>query len=127
MTTDVARSHHSLSATPAGSSAEKQTLGVSASLGARSRPISAVARSAAFHPGQLYGLAAGSLVSGPRIGFLRRCGIRPEGLRRPGAGSDRGTIEIEILATGAPMRITARWTQRADCGRLRVLAEGRRD
>ncbi len=101
------------------SSAEKQQL-VSASL-EPGASVSAVAREAGIHPGQLYGWRR-QLGVRPRIGFVP-VRIAPE---ETAAGpADRGTIEIEF-ATGARMRITGVVDAAALTAAVAVLAEGRR-
>jgi transposase len=99
------------------SSAEKQQL-VSASL-EPGASVSAVAREAGIHPGQLYGWRRQSGVR-PRIGFAP-VRIAPEAT----PVADRGTIEIEF-ATGARMRITGAVDTAALTATVAVLAEGRR-
>src|SRR5882724_2783119 len=100
-----------------GSSAEKQQL-VSASL-EPGASVSAVARQAGIHPGQLYGWRRQFGVR-PRIGFAP-VRIAPE----TAPVVDRGTIEIEF-ATGARMRITGAVDTVALTAAVAVLAEGRR-
>jgi transposase len=98
------------------SSAEKQQL-VSASL-EPGASVSAVAREAGIHPGQLYGWRR-QLGVRAGIGFAS-VRIAPE--TGPVAG---GTIEIEF-ATGARMRITGAVDPSALTAAVAVLAEGRR-
>ena len=101
------------------SPAEKQQL-VSASL-QPGASVSAGAREAGVHPGQLYGWRRQFGVR-PRIGFMP-LRIAPEvasaGLAGPGA------IEIEF-ATGARMRITGAVDAAALTAAVAVLAGGRR-
>jgi len=88
------------------SSAEKQQL-VSASL-EPGASVSAVAREAGIHPGQLYGWRRQLGCPGADRLFwpvLNCAGSRASRI------VDRGTIEIEF-ATGVRMRITARSTLR---------------
>jgi Transposase and inactivated derivatives len=101
------------------STAEKQQL-VSASL-EPGASVSAVAREAGIHPGQLYGWRR-QLGVRPRIGFAP-VRIAPE--EAPGGVFDRGTIEIEF-ATGARMRITGAADAATLTAAIAVLAEGRR-
>ena len=101
------------------SSAEKQQL-VSASV-EPGASVSAVAREAGIHPGQLYGWRRQFGVR-PRIGFAP-VRIAPEAV--PAGIVDRGTIEIEF-ATGARMRITGAVDTAALTAAVAVLAEGRR-
>ncbi len=100
------------------SSAEKQQL-VSASL-EPGASVSAVAREAGIHPGQLYGWRRQFGVR-PRIGFAS-VRIAPEAT--PAGEADRGTIEIEFAA-GARMRITGAVDTAALTAAVAVLAEGR--
>src|SRR5438034_8116739 len=81
------------------SAAEKQQL-VAASL-EPGASVSAVAREAGIHPGQLYGWQR-RLRAQPQIGFAP-VRIGPEAA--PGGLPGPGTIEIEF-ATGTRMRIT---------------------
>ncbi|HEX4238558.1 MAG TPA: transposase [Xanthobacteraceae bacterium] len=101
------------------SSAEKQRL-VATSLEPGAR-VSAIAREAGIHPGQLYGWRR-QLRATSQIGFAA-VRIAPEealaGL--PGAG----TIEIEF-ATGARMRITGAVDAATLTAAVAVLVEGRR-
>jgi transposase len=97
---------------------EKQQL-VSASL-EPGASVSAVAREAGIHPGQLYGWRR-QLGVQPRIGFAP-VRIAPE---TPAGVVDRGTIEIEF-ATGARMRITGAVDTAALTAAVAVLVEGRR-
>jgi len=101
------------------SSAEKQQL-VSASL-EPGASVSAVAREAGIHPGQLYGWRR-QLGVRARIGFSP-VRIAPEAV--PAGIVDRGTIEIEF-ATGVRMRITGAVDTAALTAAVAVLAEGRR-
>jgi transposase len=101
------------------SSAEKQQL-VSASL-EPGASVSAVAREAGIHPGQLYGWRR-QLGVRARIGFAP-VRIAPEA--GPASIVDRGTIEIEF-ATGVRMRITGAVDAAALTAAVAVLAEGRR-
>ena len=101
------------------SSAEKQQL-VSASL-EPGASVSAVAREAGIHPGQLYGWRR-QLGVRPRMGFAP-VRIVPEAA--PAVLADSGTIEIEF-ATGARMRITGAVDAAALTAAVAVLAEGRR-
>jgi transposase len=101
------------------SSAEKQQL-VSASL-EPGASVSAVAREAGIHPGQLYGWRR-QLGVRPRIGFAP---VRIVAEVAPAGPADRGTIEIEF-ATGARMRITGAVDPSALTAAVAVLAEGRR-
>ena len=101
------------------SSAEKQQL-VSASL-EPGASVSAVAREAGIHPGQLYGWRR-QLGVRPRIGFAP---VRIALEATPAGVADRGTIEIEF-ATGARMRITGAVDTAALTAAVVVLAEGRR-
>ena len=101
------------------SSAEKQQL-VSASL-EPGASVSAVAREAGIHPGQLYGWRR-QLGVRARIGFSP-VRIAPEAV--PAGIVDRGTIEIEF-ATGVRMRITGAVDTAARTAAVAVLAEGRR-
>ena len=101
------------------SSAEKQQLG-SASL-EPGASVSAVAREAGIHPGQLYGWRR-QLGVRARIGFAP-VRIAPEAT--PAGVADRGTIEIEF-ATGVRMRITGAVDTVALTAVVAVLAEGRR-
>ena len=101
------------------SSAEKQQL-VSASL-EPGASVSAVAREAGIHPGQLYGWRRQMGVR-PRIGFAP---VRIASEAAPAGVVDRGTIEIEF-ATGARMRITGAVDAAAVTAAVAVLAEGRR-
>jgi transposase len=98
------------------SSMEKQQL-VSASL-EPGVSVSAVAREAGIHPGQLYGWRRQFGVR-PRIGFAP-VRIAPEAA----PVTDRGTIEIEF-ATGARMRITGAVDAAALTAAVAVLTEGR--
>jgi transposase len=100
------------------SAAEKQQL-VSASL-EPGASVSAVAREAGIHPGQLYGWRRQWGVR-PRIFVPVR--IAPEAASA-GVGGP-GTIEIEF-AMGARMRITGAVDAAALTAAVAVLAEGRR-
>lgn len=99
------------------SSAEKQRL-VAASL-EPGASVSAIAREAGIHPGQLYGWRRQLRVASP-IGFAA-VRIAPEETRADLSG--RGTIEIEF-ATGARMRITGAVDARTLTAALAVLAGG---
>ena len=83
--------------------------------------VSAVAREAGIHPGQLYGWRRQMGVR-PRIGFAP-VRIAPEAA--PAGVVDRGTIEIEF-ATGARMRITGAVDAAAVTAAVAALAQGRR-
>jgi len=97
------------------SPAEKQQL-VSATL-EPGGSVSAVAREAGIHPGQLYGWRR-QLRASPPIGFAP-VRIAPASL------ADPGTIEIEF-AMGARMRITGAVDAAVLTAAVAVLAEGRR-
>ena len=98
------------------SSAEKRQL-VAASL-EPGASVSAVARQAGIHPGQLYGWRRQQCIQQP-VGFAP-VRIAPDaGVGRP------GTIEIEF-ATGARMRITGAVDAAVLTAAVAVLAEGRR-
>jgi len=101
------------------SSAEKQRL-VAASL-EPGASVSAVAREAGIHPGQLYGWRRQLRVASPiRFAPVR---IAPDLTQTGLSGS--GTIEIEFAA-GARMRITGAVDAATVTAALAVLAEGRR-
>jgi len=101
------------------SAAEKQQV-VAATL-EPGASVSAVAREAGIHPGQLYGWRR-QLGVRARIGFSP-VRIAPEAV--PAGIVDRGTIEIEF-ATGVRMRITGAVDTAALTAAVAVLAEGRR-
>ena len=101
------------------SSAEKQQL-VAATL-EPGASVSAIAREAGIHPGQLYGWRR-QLRARPQIGFAPvqiASGPAPAGL----AGG--GAIEIEF-ASGARMRITGAVDPATLTAAVAALAEGRR-
>jgi transposase len=79
--------------------------------------VSAVAREAGIHPGQLYGWRRQLRASSP-VGFT------PVRIA-PASQADRGTIEIEF-ATGARMRVTGAVDVAALTAAVVVLAQGRR-
>ncbi len=101
------------------SSAEKEQL-VAASL-EPGASVSAVAREAGIHPGQLYGWRR-QLRAPSRIGFAA-VRIAPDMAQAGLSGS--GTIEIEF-ATGARMRITGAVDPAMLTAAVAVLADGRR-
>src|SRR5260370_22558363 len=101
------------------SSAEKQQL-VSASL-EPGASVSAVAREAGVHPGQLYGWRR-QLRAQAHKGFAP-VRIAPEAA--PGGLCGPGTIEIEF-ATGARMRIIGAVDAAALTAAVAVLCDGRR-
>ncbi|HEY3794636.1 MAG TPA: transposase [Bradyrhizobium sp.] len=98
------------------SSAEKQQL-VAATLEPDAN-VSAVAREAGIHPGQLYGWRRQLRASLP-VGFA------PVRIAPEAASVTGGTIEIEF-ATGARMRITGAVDAAVLTAAVAVLAEGRR-
>ena len=102
------------------SSAEKQRL-VAASL-EPGASVSAIAREAGIHPGQLYGWRRQLRVAS-QIGFAA-VQIAPDAAQRPGL-SGAGTIAIEF-ASGARMRITGAVDATTLAAALAVLAAGRR-
>jgi transposase len=83
--------------------------------------VSAVAREAGIHPGQLYGWRRQLRASLP-VGFAP-VRIAPEA--SPSGLADRGTIEIEF-ATGARMRISGAVDAVVLTAAVAALAEGRR-
>ena len=98
------------------SSAEKQQL-----VSATPEPggsVSAVAREAGIHPGQLYGWRR-QLRASPPVGFV------PVRLAPEAAPVTGGTIDIEF-ATGARMRVTGAVDAAVLTAAVAVLAEGRR-
>ena len=101
------------------SSAEKQQL-VSASL-EPGASVSAVAREAGIHPGQLYGWRRKLRASLP-VGFTP-VRIAPE--VSPSGPADRGTIEIEF-ATGARMRVSGAMDAVVLTAAIAALAKGQR-
>ena len=98
------------------SSAEKQQL-VSASL-EPGASVSAVAREAGIHPGQLYGWRR-------QLGVRAGIGFAPVRIAPEAGPIAGGMIEIEF-ATGARMRITGAVDPNALTAAVAVLAEGRR-
>ncbi len=98
------------------SAAEKQQV-VAATL-EPGASVSAVAREAGIHPGQLYGWRRQLHIQQP-VGFAP-VRIAPDA----GVGGP-GTIEIEF-ATGARMRVTGAVDTAALTAAVAVLAEGRR-
>ena len=101
------------------SSAEKQQL-VAATL-EPGGSVSAVAREAGIHPGQLYGWRRQLLVQQP-AGFAP-VRIAPDAASTGVAGP--GMIEIEF-ATGARLRVTGAVDAAVLTAAVAVLAEGRR-
>jgi transposase len=101
------------------STAEKQQL-VAAAL-APGGSVSAVAREAGIHPGQLYGWRRQLRASLP-VGFSP-VRVAPEAA--PGGAADRGTVEIEF-ATGARMRISGAVDAAVLTEAIAVLAGSRR-
>ena len=97
------------------SSAEKQQL-VSASL-EPGASVSAVAREAGMHPGQLYGWRRQLCARAP-------AGFAPLRIA-PAAQSDSGTIEIEFAA-GTRMWITGAVDAATVMAAVAALADGRR-
>jgi transposase len=97
-------------------SAEKQQL-VAASL-EPGASVSAVAREAGVHPGQLYGWRRQLRAQGP-VGFA------PVRIAAEAAPAAPGTIEIEF-AIGARMRISGAVDAAALTAAVAVLAGGRR-
>jgi transposase len=102
------------------STAEKREL-VVATL-APGGSVSAVAREAGIHPGQLYGWRRQLGASLP-IGFVP-VRIAPEAAPG-GSAADRGTVEIEF-ATGARMRINGAVDAAVLTRAIALLAGGRR-
>jgi transposase len=99
--------------------AEKQRL-VEASL-EPGASVSAIAREAGVHPGQLYGWRRQLRIASP-IGFAA-VQIAPEKTQARLSGP--GAIEIEFV-TGARMRITGAVDATTLTAALAVLADGRR-
>ena len=98
------------------SAAEKQQV-VAATL-EPGASVSAVAREAGIHPGQLYGWRRQLRIEQP-VGFA------PVRIAPDAGVSGPGAIEIEF-ATGARMRITGAVDTAALTAAVAVLAEGRR-
>jgi transposase len=101
------------------SSAEKERL-VAASL-EPGASVSAVAREAGVHPGQLYGWRR-QLCARSQVGFAA-VQMAPEAASAGLAGS--GMIEIEF-ATGARMRVTGAVDKATLTAVVAALADGRR-
>ena len=101
------------------STAEKQRL-VAATL-EPGASVSAIAREAGIHPGQLYGWRR-QLRARPPIGFAPvQVAAEPASVRLAGAGA----IEIEF-ASGARMRIAGAVDAATLAAAVAALAEGRR-
>jgi transposase len=83
--------------------------------------VSAIAREAGIHPGQLYGWRRW-LRAQPRIGFAP---VEIAPASSPGGLASAGSIEIEF-ATGARMRITGAVDAAALTAVVAALSEGRR-
>jgi transposase len=101
------------------SSAEKERL-VAATL-EPGASVSAIARAAGIHPGQLYGWRR-QLRARPRIGFAP---VEIAADAAPGVLADAGAIEIEF-ACGARMRISGAVDTAMVSAAVAALAEGRR-
>jgi transposase len=99
------------------SAAEKQQV-VAATL-EPGASVSAVAREAGIHPGQLYGWRRQLRIEQQPVGFA------PVRIAPDAGVSGPGAIEIEF-ATGARMRITGAVDTTALTAAVAVLAEGRR-
>jgi len=101
------------------SAAEKERL-VAATL-EPGASVSAIARDAGIHPGQLYGWRR-QLCARPQIGFAA---VRVAAEYTSAAMGSGGAIEIE-LTTGARLRITGAVDGATLTAAIAALAEGRR-